>query len=200
MARAGAWIAIIMIVCAFSCAQPPPQTPPLPAFVTVEFRGALIAPTRVNGDPRDGPGPVDNTATTLVANALLNANPYRALLSVFANPTIAALDKPEPYGDVRVTSGGVVIRQVPLETNERDTLTPLWNGETVARIPLSPATRIEVTLIDRDLSQDDAMGTATISYQELVAALRSGVVYHVPLAEQTHNQVLFLDVSVVGVP
>jgi len=187
-----------MVTFASACSAHAPEAP-LPAFVAVEFRGALMAPTKVNGAPWDGPGPLDSGATTLVANALADADPYHAMISVFANPAIAALDKPEPFGDARVMSGGAVVVDVPLQTSERDTLTPIWNAATAPRVPLGPSTRIEVTLIDKDLEFDDAIGTATVTEDDLVAALRAGTVYHVPLADQTHNQVLFLDVSVYAV-
>jgi len=191
------WAALAVLACACSPAQAPET--PLPGFVAVEFRGALIAPTKVNGAPWDGPGPLNASATTLVANAIADADPYHALLSVFANPAIAALDKPEPFGDARVMGAGVALLDVPLQTSERDTLTPIWTSATAPRVPLTPSTRIEVTLLDKDLQFDDAMGTATVTEGDLVAALRSGRVYHVPLAEQTHNQVLFLDLSVFAV-
>jgi hypothetical protein len=187
-----------MALTALACACSPAQTPesPLPAFVAVEFRGALIAPTKVNGAPWDGPGPLDASAATLIAKALAGADPYDAALSVLANPAIAALDKPEPFGDARVMNAGAVLLHVPLQTSERDTLTPIWNSATAPRVPLAPSTRIEITLLDKDLEFDDAMGVATVTESDLVAALRAGTVYHVPLAEQTHNQVLFLDLSV----
>ena len=40
------------------------------------------------------------------------------------------------------------------------------------------------------------MGAATINYAQLVAALRAGAIYRVRVAEQTNNQVLFVDISV----
>lgn len=185
--------ALAVVACACSPSHAPETQ--LPGFVGVEFRGTLIAPMKVNGAPWDGPGPLDANATTLVGNALAHADPYRAVLSILANPAIAALDKPEPFGDARVMSASATLLDVPLQTSERDTLTPIWDAAVALRVALAPSTRIEVTLIDKDLQFDDAMGTATVTETDLVAALRSGKVYHVPLAEQTHYQVLFLDVS-----
>jgi len=63
-------------------------------------------------------------------------------------------------------------------------------------MPFDPTTRIEVDFFDKDFLSEDPMGAATISYAELVAALRNGATHRVRVAEQTNNQVLFVDISV----
>jgi hypothetical protein len=166
------------------------------AYVNVEFRQALIAPTKCDGRPWDGFGSVDPAAAGLVARALGASNPYAAVVSVLANPTMAALEKPEPFGTARLMLGGVAAATAPLETAAQDTLTPIWNAAPLKNVPLAPSTRIEIELWDRDIADHDPIGTGTVTYQDLVAALQAGTVYHVRLAEQTNLQVLFFDVSV----
>jgi len=63
-------------------------------------------------------------------------------------------------------------------------------------VPLQPNVRLDVTLYDRDVINDDAMDVATITQEDLIAALRSGKRHSVRVAEQTYNQVLFLDITV----
>ncbi|HEY0463115.1 MAG TPA: C2 domain-containing protein [Polyangiaceae bacterium] len=164
--------------------------------MNVEFRQALIAPTKYDGRPWDGLGSVDPTSARLVAQALGASNPYAAVLGVLANPALAALEKPEPFGQVRVFSSGMVTTVLPLEIAARDTTTPIWKPTVAVHVPLSPSSRIEVELWDKDISEHDPMGAGTVTYQDLVAALQAGTLYHVRLAEQTQNQVLFFDVSV----
>jgi hypothetical protein len=107
-----------------------------------------------------------------------------------------ALEKPEPRGRARALVNGAEVQATQLRTTQRDTLTPIWEDARFIRVPLNPTPRIELELYDKDLVNDDAMGTPIIVYSDLVAALRSGTLFHVPVADQTNNQVLFMDVLV----
>ena len=185
----------ISVLC-MSCGRATAPSPALPAYVNVEFRQALIAPTKCDGRMWDGFETPNPAAASLVARALGATNPYAAVIGVLASPTMAALEKPEPFGTARLMLGGVAAATVPLETMAQDTLTPIWNAAPLKSVPLAPSTRIEVELWDRDISEDDPMGAGTVTYQDLLGALQTGTLYHVRLAEQTMNQVLFLDVSV----
>jgi hypothetical protein len=133
----------------------------------------------------------------VIRAALQESDPYAAVLSAFANPTIAALEKPDPAGTAKAIGpdGIQVLAAIDLPKFQ-DTLTPVWSNAFLKRVPLSPSARIEMVLIDKDLAVDDAIGTATIRYEDLVAALRARNVHHVPIADQTNRQALFIDVSV----
>jgi hypothetical protein len=122
------------------------------------------------------------------------------VLSAFANPIIAGLEKPEPKGSARAVSsdGTQVLAMVELR-RMRDTITPLWSDAFLRNVPLNPSVRVEIALTDEDFSNDDPIGAATIRFEDLVAALRAGRVYHVPIADQTHRQALFVDLSVYPV-
>jgi hypothetical protein len=169
----------------------------LPEFVNVEVRQALIGPTKMGGAPWDGPGHIEPQAISAVSLALEAPDPYTAVLSAFANPIIAGLEKPEPKGSVRAvsTDGTQVLAMVELR-KMRDTITPLWSEAFLRNVPLNPSVRVEITLTDEDFSNDDPIGAATIRFDDLVAALHAGSVYHVPIADQTHRQALFVDLSV----
>lgn len=193
--RPAAWALFLL-----GCGAPRPPEKRLPAFVSVEVRGALIGPGKVDGAAWDGLGRLDATAQAGLGRALAAVDPYAAVVSFFANPALAALERPEPVGRVRATVNGVTVQELELPLAQRDTLTPVWNGTGLVRVPLVPDTRLELELYDKDLVNDDAMGAATITASDLATALRVGIVHHVRVAEQTNNQVLFVDISVEGAP
>jgi hypothetical protein len=188
-------VACLAIACS-GAQSSEPSASDLPPAVRVEFRQALLGPMKVGGAPWDGPGAVQPETVNAVTLALGAVNPQAELLALFANPAIAALDKPEPYGEARVVIAGSPIVVVKIDGAERDTLTPIWTTVALDRVPLQPDVRVEVTLYDRDLVNDDPMGAATITQQDLIAALQAGRIHHVRVAEQTNQQVLFLDISV----
>jgi hypothetical protein len=181
------------------CGRPSEPSAELPALVNVELRQALLGPNKVGGNAWDGLGRLDGNGQTLVLEALGKSDPIAELAVVFANPALAALEKPDPAGSVRCMSGPVEVQGLTLP-KVQDTFTPIWTGASMPRVPLAPTTRLEVDLWDKDLAVDDPMGTGTITYADLVRALREGTVHHVRVAEQTNNQVLFVDVSVTGTP
>jgi hypothetical protein len=177
------------------CGPAKAPEPPLPAFVNVDIRGALIAPTKVGGSAWDGFGRLDGTAQLGLHQALRMVNPYAAAADFLANPTIAAIERPEPMGTVRATVNGTQVAALELPMAYSDTFTPLWSGARVSRLALTADTRVEVELIDKDLVKNDPMGAATITTSDVAAALRVGTVHHVNVAEQTNNQILFVDIS-----
>jgi hypothetical protein len=185
-----------MAISIVSCGAPRAPTQTLPAFVNVEFRGALIGPSKFDGAAWDGPGQLDATAQNGLERALAALDPYAAVLSFFTNPALIALERPEPFGHVRAAVNGVVVQQLELPLTQRDTLAPLWSNARLIGVPLVVDTRLEIELYDKDLVADDGMGAATITASDVAAALRVGIVHHVRVAEQTNNQVLFIDISV----
>jgi hypothetical protein len=191
-------LAIVVFMIGCGALRAPQQS--LPAFVDVEFRGALIGPSKFGGAAWDGLGRLDGSAQEGLAQALAAVDPHAAVLSFFTNPALAALERPEPFGHVRATVNGIVVQQLDLTLSQRDTLTPLWSNERLSRVPLVVDTRLEVELYDKDLVNDDAMGAATLKASDIAAALRVGTLHHVRVAGQTNNQVLFIDISVDGAP
>lgn len=182
------------------CGAPQAPQRTLPAFVNIEFRSALVGPSKFGGAAWDGLDELEDSAQKELGQALAAVDPYAAVLSYFTNPALMALERPEPFGHVRAAVNGVVVQQIELPLMQRDTLTPLWSKMRLIRVPLVVDTRLEVELYDKDLVNDDAMGAATITASDIATALRVGTVHHVRVAEQTNNQVLFIDISAEGIP
>lgn len=172
-----------------------PAPPPEPATVRVAILSALIGPSKADGHTWDGPGHVSPETSRKVVGALAAANPYAAAAAVLAGLSMGALEKPDPYGYAELIVAGRSAR-LELPMTFRDTFTPQWAGAEFAGVPLRDNARIRVTLIDKDLEDDDPIGTVELAAEDLRAALHSGHVYPVQVADQSQNQLLFVSVSV----
>jgi hypothetical protein len=168
-----------------------------PAFVRVSIIGALIAPSKTDGRTWDGPGRVPIETTNKVVSALAAANPYAAVAGVVANLAMSTLDKPDPYGYAELLGPGLA-GSVELPMSYIDTLTPSWQGADFIQVPLRSGARIRITLIDKDLSHDDPIGTVELSNRDLREALEAGNIVPVRVAEQSNSQILFINVSVAA--
>jgi hypothetical protein len=176
---------------------PPPPAMPLPAFATVDLVGVTIAPAKFDRTAWDGPGGgLRNEDAEKLAGALAIAAPelaFAAALSVLAEPTVRALEKPDVAGWAAFVSGqGLGPAQAFPKT--QDSFTPAISAR-FTRVPLDGSARIRVELTDMDLSEHDAVGRFEIATHDIVAALRAGRVHQVRVAEQTNRQVLFVAIS-----
>lgn len=170
---------------------------PMPTSVTVSIVGALIGPGKADGRTWDGPGHIDANAMGSVVGALAKANAYMAAAAVVGALSMDAFSKPDPYGYADLLAPNQIAR-VALPLTYKDTFTPSWPGAELRNVPLRDGVRIRITLIDKDLSNDDPMGTVELNRNDLMAALEAGAVYPVRVAEQSANQVLFINVSVLA--
>ena len=178
--------------------QPVAQPPPPPAFVRLTLLGVTFGLGKVGGTQWDGNGQFSREDADLIVNALAAANAYAAVATVLLRPSIQAMEKPEPSGTARlVTTAGH-----GLETKlmaDRDTFTPNWQGPpSWSHVATNGSVRLEVRLTDRDIQFDDPAGTFQISAADILAALQSGHVYQVRVAEQTNRQVLFAGISAMA--
>jgi hypothetical protein len=163
----------------------------------VSILDAKIGPSKVDGTDWDGPGKVPPTVTGGLLAALGAPDPYQAVTNLLFSVSSNSLDRPEPFGVAELFTRSGPVQVLSLNA-DRDTLTPIWNGSpTWSSVPLDPATRIRITLKDKDLVYDDPMGIAEFGYDDLVAALRAGRIYPVRVAEQTNRQILFIGISVM---
>ena len=78
----------------------------------------------------------------------------------------------------------------------QDSFTPQWNSAQWQGVDVRRA-RVRVELIDKDVSNDDPIGTVEISTQQLRDAAAAGSIFPVRVDSQTNGQVLFLLISVM---
>jgi len=173
-------------------------SPPVPMatnFATVELHGATISLTKVDGSPWDiGPAPSPADVKDL-AKALALIDPVAPVLAILARPTAQALGKPDPFGTAKLVVSGTDSTSFKLKKIQ-DSYTPAWEGVRWEHVSLDGNTRIQVTLADKDLVNDDPIGTFELTATDMKAAIAEGKVHQVKVADQTNNQALFAAISV----
>jgi len=164
-------------------------------FATVELHGATISLTKVDGSPWDiGPAPSPADVKDL-AKALALIDPVAPVLAILARPTAQALGKPDPFGTAKLVVSGTDSTSFKLKKIQ-DSYTPAWEGVRWEHVSLDGNTRIQVTLADKDLVNDDPIGTFELTATDMKAAIAEGKVHQVKVADQTNNQALFAAISV----
>ena len=106
----------------------------------------------------------------------------------------------------RASLPGVVgTLEQPLSTknnNTENTFTPGWRGADGSNnvgwvhVRLTDDVRVRLVIADEDAFKNDPIGDVEISASELRAALEAGTVYFTSTAAQSHNQILFVGISV----
>jgi hypothetical protein len=178
--------------------MPPPE--PLPSFVQVIIRDAVIAPSKSDGRVWDGFGSVPQDKLVSLGSLMRSGHPAAIAANVVTFVGSIAghgVEAPEPYGMADLFVGGQSWGPRTLDRQgQRDTCTPFWDGATWDRVPLSPAVHISGQLLDRDIEYHDSIGNFVINYGHLVEALRARRVYPVKVDDQTSGQVLFVGLEV----
>lgn len=171
-------------------------TQPAPTKVHIIFNGAWIAPAKSNGCQWDGltcNSGGSSKALQAVSSALAAANPPAAVFGALAGPAAQSLEKPDPAGTATLFVRGQ--QNVASLSKKQDSFTPTWDVQWQS-VTLDDSVRLHVTLIDKDIQNDDDIGSFMINASTLRAALQQGTAYQVRVREQT-NQVLFAQISVI---
>ncbi len=185
----------------------------LPSMVTVEILNALIGPCKADGTKWDGIGHCDKkaqsqmtqlTSQQVVGAVLKNFNLYgqaAAIMQGMGGSILSKEEKPDPFGTVEVCTDNEFHPDLkhnffPKGVFLKDTYTPDFPNYEFKQIPLNKGTRLRITLWDKDLTKDDFIGKAELTYDDLVAALKAGKIFQVMVADQTQNQLLFVGISV----
>jgi hypothetical protein len=183
-----------------SVATPVPDAGGGGRLVTVEIVDAVIAPGKHDGTDWDGLGSVDPSVSQAITVALVGPNPLADVLSALTNPALAAVDKPDPYGSAQLTVYGMITDWVALATSDDavpNTFTPIWPYDWhYQNIPIDTDVRIRIDLWDKDLIDDDPIGSVVVNSNDLKAALAAQKKLEVQVSDQS-DQLLFVGINVV---
>lgn len=193
----------IVSLCALSCG-PAPQR--LPDRVNIALIDATVAPGTAQGKSWDGPGLVSIEVMQGVSKLLAripargrveDATKTGAVVAEIGAAIAASIAPPDPKGQADLLVAGTSRR---LSLPERhDTFHPTWSGITFDQVPLVEGLRLRVQLFDADdIGSDDPIGTAELTYEDIVEALSYEQVVQLRVDNQTNGQLLFLGISVTG--
>lgn len=165
-----------------------------PRVVRIAIVGAVIGPSKIDRRPWDGSADVQ-AGIKSVASALGRANPYAAATSVLATLANKGTQPPDVMGYAELYQRGAR-SGTELPMLYRDSYTPMWPDAEFRGVDLDRDVRIRVALIDKDIVENDPIGVAEIPHADIEAALASAAIYPVRVAEQTANQILFINIAV----
>lgn len=169
----------------------------LPAQVRIQIENAVIAPSDSGGQEWDDVGVVPESVTKGVLGLLRVPGPVASVASKvidwLQNEVGDAVSRPDPKGMAEIVSGGTFPPLV-LEENSNEFI-PTW-GVSWKKVPLNSNLKVRIQLHDVDVLDDDNMGIASITYNDIIAALEIGKLHYVPTHKQTQNVILFVGISV----
>lgn len=180
----------------------PDAMPAQKTLVTVTFEGAVIGPAKRDGKAWDSDVMVSPSNIAAITTALGAPNSYNDVIAILSNAALAGFQAPDPFGDVWIDGPGIQRGMQPLATEAeymKDTYTPTfsrrpaWTG-----IPLDRDIRFTVQLTDSDLIYNDAIAPVSINMDDLKKALDAKQIYHVRVSDQSFNELLFVNISVVA--
>jgi hypothetical protein len=191
-----------------SVSTSPPDAGYSGRWVTATIRDAIIAPGKADHTSWDETVTIPDSVLRAVGDALAGGDPVGGVLAVLAGPelngAIGVLAKPDAYGWAQATAFGMPNDELWLAKPEdaiQDNYTPIWPyGWSYRNVPIDSDVRISVTVMDRDLVNDDPVGTAEINSNDLKDALTAQKKFYVRVDDQTDGQLLFIGISVVQQP
>ncbi len=108
-----------------------------------------------------------------------------------------AVAAPDPSGVVRIYVDGRVVGERSFGPRS-DTFQPSFTDLGWDDVPIGAANvRVEIRVRDEDVFDAEDICTCQLSEDDLLNALLSGRVFHVRVADQCNNQLLFVGVSVI---
>jgi hypothetical protein len=183
---------------------PAPQR--LPDRVNIALIDATVGPAMASGKAWDGPGQISIDVLRGVSQVLARA-PARgraedaartgAVVAEITAAVAATIAPPDPKGTVDLLVAGSSRRLALVE--RQDTYHPAWSGVSFDQVPLVEGLRLRIQLFDADdIGSDDPIGTAELTYDDVVTALSYEQVLQVRVYEQTRGQLHFVGISVTA--
>jgi hypothetical protein len=170
----------------------------MPTQVTIKIENAVIGPSDVGGEEWDSNSPVPDFVTKGLLQLLGLPGPASAVASKvigwLQKEVGSAVSRPDPAGTAEFVSGAT---HPPLTLEENsDEFIPTW-GVSWSQVPLNSDLKVRIELRDIDVLNDDNIGIAFVTYNDIISALEVGKLHYVPTHKQTQNLILFVGISVL---
>lgn len=204
MRSARAALALLGAVAVAAEAKPPPKR------VAITVINVTVAPAMTDGGRWDGHGTLPPKLTEDVVSLLSKPDAYSQVLAALSAPEMSEAVAPDVFGKEELATGGEYAPELehkffprPEEKarerpDEAGSFTPVLPPYEWHDVPLDRGTKLKLTLSSRASRHrmPEQIGIAEIGYPQLLAAQRAGNIYQVPVADQTHNQLLFVGIQV----
>lgn len=175
-------------------------------LVNLTVEGFTLGPTKATGQKWDGLGGGQaQDAVLSIGKAFAATEPHLAVASVLAGPLLHGTDPPDPYGWIMISTGGGFkgVKYFADRENayQNSYIVGLQPAIFYPKARWNEGTKLKISITDRDLSDDDPIGVAVITNEQISLALeKNGVVHQVPVYEQTNRTILFVAITANYVP
>jgi hypothetical protein len=162
----------------------------------VAIEQIVVAPAKNDGAVWDGPaGLVAQAVIDNFIAALGGDDPFNEVVGFFASALVRELEQPDTEGTAALVSEIYLAneRALPEQSN---TFTPRWADVAWNGLDLHRDLRIRLQLVDKDILDDDRMGTIDLHVSDLLDAYATGGSYPIRVDDQDVGQVIFVVVRV----
>ena len=156
-------------------------------YVTVDVIGAYVGPGKapaageVEGDPWDGtadPVPAEVFDLLLdLSDSLDVVTPDDAgeVIAEYVNALIDSTSPPDPMGTVELSNGGDYSQPVEVKYTDGDVFFTDWEvAASFSDVDVMDDVRLRVDLMDKDLLENDSIGTAVVTKEQYPRGARRG--------------------------
>lgn len=176
-----------------------------PIKVNFTVLGAVIGPVKINGKSWDVGRAVDPSASGLIAELMapgsgaLVSSVVNTVSQVAANGTAA----PDVVGYIQQVGpttrylskiSGTPIELAGKRTLARDSYTPNFQAG-YSGWPIFIGTRFRIHLWDLDFQNHDTIAAVEITYDDIMSAIKHGKTKWIKVADQSNNQLLYIQIS-----
>lgn len=193
--------------------KPAPPPPVMPAKIDICMTSAAIAPTKSDGSPWDAGGaklPLDEQKFAfrvfMKIVKLSRTNPAAVgteLALIFSRPAMQALAKPDVFGSIELAPKGAYTgkpgMKIPVASPRKPVreFTPGFGTSVCFKeVAWHPDLRLRVELTDKDLINDDKIGTVVLTSDNVRDAFAFGKPRHIAVGEQDTRQIHFVALEV----
>ena len=176
-----------------------------PIYVNISFLSVLVAPTKVNSNTWDASAKINAHASGLLADMMLPGSGIATGTIISKASELATQGKaaPDVIGYVVLTGpttrnlvniAGTPIALATKINRTKDSYTPRFNTSYYGW-PMYQDTRFQIHLWDLDLVNHDPIGVVEITKKHVVHAIDEGIPIWVNVANQSMNQLLYVQIS-----
>lgn len=173
--------------------------------VDIAFLGALIAPTKHDSRTWDATFGFKKVPTQNLASLLMPGVAQATIVQTILEGAPKGSVAPDVIGTIKqvgeTSKGYESIASTPIGlatrlTVTRDSYTPVFTTE-YQSWPIFKTTRFRIRLWDKDLSDNDAIGTVEITPDDIQKAIDAGTPVWINVADQSQNQLLYIQISAI---
>lgn len=171
----------------------------------ITFLGAVIGPTKLNGKPWDASYDTKKSIGAGLSTLLSSAVPHKKIIDTVLAGAPKGSGAPDIIGSIQQVGpsypGLEEAAKAPIALADKKTITkngytPIFTTEYKAW-PMYSNTRFRIRLWDKDMMQNDFIGTVEVTTEDIQKAITAGQAIYINVSNQSQNQILYIQISAI---